>query len=377
MSSAWNIQRLRIAAPELARSIEAIAPALTKMSPVSVDVLELAASRISGPDRAFGMKLVERLRTPSASAGIDGLLQGMRSAVAPTIIPALAWEKGASSQPTSIGEGEAIEIAKTLVGGKVLTIGPGRAIFWNADGSRGATCLIAGNEHVIMYDGAMLLDGRVLLPEGDNLHLFNPDGTHSGTIDAKLTRMIRVATFPDGRIVVSGENGKVRLLSSSHVKIADMQHASSVFALAVTPDERILTGCADSHFVRVFDATGKQLGSFEGHQGFVRCIAVWPDGRVVTGSKDKTARVWSPAGACSAVLAGHTSDVAQVIPMPGNRVLTVGDDGLGIIFDTLGNELARLENGAHKIKKAALLGDGRIYTHDAVRSTGLVWAPKD
>ena len=73
--------------------------------------------------------------------------------------------------------------------------------------------------------------------------------------------------------------------------------SSSVWSVAVTPDEqRIVTGSEDGT-ARVWDAvTGRQLLILKGHSGWVCSVAVTPDGqRIITGGKDGTVKIWEAA----------------------------------------------------------------------------------
>jgi WD40 repeat protein len=70
-------------------------------------------------------------------------------------------------------------------------------------------------------------------------------------------------------------------------------------------------------------------GERRGRAGVVWAIALTPDGRrAVVASEDFTARVWNvAAGACEAVLLGHTGWVVDVaITADGAHALTASHD---------------------------------------------------
>ncbi|HSZ29283.1 MAG TPA: hypothetical protein VK784_05935, partial [Pseudonocardiaceae bacterium] len=69
---------------------------------------------------------------------------------------------------------------------------------------------------------------------------------------------------------------------------------SSVEAVAVLPDRRVVTGGDDGR-VRMWDPVGATPVEFGRHDDWVRAVAVLPDGRVVTGGDDRRVRVWDPA----------------------------------------------------------------------------------
>jgi WD40 repeat protein len=74
-------------------------------------------------------------------------------------------------------------------------------------------------------------------------------------------------------------------------------HDGSVYAVAISPDNRwVVTGSADGT-ARLWDLSAKDPAAnpvvLRGHDGSVYAVAISPDNHwVVTGSEDKTARLW-------------------------------------------------------------------------------------
>ncbi|GHD45791.1 hypothetical protein GCM10017083_14260 [Thalassobaculum fulvum] len=105
-----------------------------------------------------------------------------------------------------------------------------------------------------------------------------------------------------------------------------------------------------------------------GHGGPVKGITVAPDGdRVATASFDYSVilRAW-PSGSEQAILYGHDAAANAVAFTPdGRRMVTVGDDGLVLVWDTEGpaerrEPVARLTGHQGKILQVAVSGDGRL-----------------
>lgn len=108
--------------------------------------------------------------------------------------------------------------------------------------------------------------------------------------------------------------------------------------------------------------------SLTGHGGPVKGIAVAPGGdRVATASFDYSVilRDW-PSGAERAVLHGHEAAANAVAFTPdGGRMISVGDDGLVLVWSTEGPPdrrmpLARLQGHQGKVLQVAVSGDGRL-----------------
>lgn len=364
----WTIERLRAAAPELAAVITAAEPRRAPNAELDVDTLEAAMFQLRGPVFNFALKLLERLRAQRAAPSMEALLQGMTTA-APALmrVPALAWERGVAPQSSTIGMGETVQKVRVLADGALLTIRPYYATLWDAAGTRCSTFELEGNA----CDGLRLAEG-VLIPHSGQLELFGPEGGR--TIAEPGGSAIRTAMFADGRFITNAHGGGLIVWSPDGARLHDIDVPGGVSAMAVTTSARIIAASAAGPTAHMFTVTGERVGMLEGHTETIRSVDAWPDGGIVTGSNDHTARIWSPAGGCVRVLP-HDGPVTQVIALPKDRVLTVAN-GAATVWDARGNQVAHLADGPHAIDGAALLPDGRVYTHALLPSTGVIWSPR-
>jgi len=138
-------------------------------------------------------------------------------------------------------------------------------------------------------------------------------------------------------------------------------------------------------------ATGQELFTLVGHQGWINGVAFSPDGtRLATGSYDGTARVWDAAtGRELLTLTGHQSTVLAVTFSPdGGQLATASYDGTAKIWDTApGRELLTLVGHAGSVEAVATSpdgrhlvtasGDGKVKMWDAATGQELLTLPEE
>ena len=107
---------------------------------------------------------------------------------------------------------------------------------------------------------------------------------------------------------------------------------------------RVVVGSSDNYRLKRFDAGGKAVEVWSGHEGNVWMVRSSPDGRrFVTASSDGTARIWMVDGKKPVVLAGHKGGVwdAQFSP-DGDRVVTTSSDGTSRLWGSDGRLISEL-----------------------------------
>ena len=211
-----------------------------------------------------------------------------------------------------------------------------------------------------------------------------PDCPSMHTQEKHTSTVRSVVITPNGRYAISGSEGANTNLIVWDIKtgkqICSLKgHKKTVWAVAVTPDGRAISGSSDNT-LKVWDIEkGSEIRTLEGHNNKVYAVALTPDGRyAVSGSSDTNLKVWKiETGEELYTLNGHKGPVKVVSVTPDGRFAISGSDENDtnlMVWDIIkGVMLHPLKGHVKPVYTIAVTPDSRYAISGSDDSTLKIW----
>ena len=188
---------------------------------------------------------------------------------------------------------------------------------------------------------------------------------HESTVNA-------VALAPDGRIVTGGEDGRIAVWQpgAPAPALTFEGHTAPIVALDVSPDGKTLASASWDRSVRLWPLDGGTATVLEGHQQNVNGVAFTPDGKnLVSVGYDLTVRIWPLAGGAPTIVTLPTPLNSVAIADDG-EVVAGGADGRLFFLSLAGEQRGEIETAAGTpIIDVAVSGDGALVAAAGIRGS--------
>lgn len=204
-----------------------------------------------------------------------------------------------------------------------------------------------------------------------------------------------VAFSPNGATVYAagGEAGIVGIVkswkASDGTPLQSFEgHLDAAYALAVSPDGKMIATGAYDQKIRLWDAaTGKEIALLKGHNGVVNGLSFRADGKVLaSASADRTVKLWSiPGGQRLDTLSQPTKEQTSVVfSADGKQLFAAGGDNRirlwSISADAReGTNKILTSRFAHEggILSLALSADGQMLASTSTDKSLKIWSTAD
>ena len=223
----------------------------------------------------------------------------------------------------------------------------------------------------------MSLQGNQILKQHKDLSLSLWDLAEqkkTETFQIQQSPILAAKVLSAQNIIISGnEDGyiKMNLLNNGDLIKYFPAHEKAINHIALSPDCSIFITVSDDKLTKLWDVqTGELLKTLEGHKGDVLTAAFSPNGDFIyTAGKDKLIKWWNlSSGIEINSFKAHSGDITFIIPLDGNKVLSVSEDRTMRIYlaekGLLENEIGTHQ---HPISSAVLASqDSLLYIGDQV-----------
>lgn len=206
-----------------------------------------------------------------------------------------------------------------------------------------------------------------------NAVVFSPDGTavYAAGGEAGIQGVVKGWKTADGTALQAFEG-----------------HTDAAYALAVSPDGKMIASGAYDQKIRLWDvATGKEMALLKGHNGAVNGLTFRPDGAVLaSASADRTVKLWSvPGGQRLDTLSQPTKEQLSVVfSADGQQLFAAGADNRIRLWNISaaakeGTNTIVTSRFAHEggILNLALSADGKLLASTATDKSLKLWNTAD
>ncbi|MBX9255544.1 CHAT domain-containing protein, partial [Desmonostoc muscorum CCALA 125] len=196
-------------------------------------------------------------------------------------------------------------------------------------------------------------------------------------------------TLTDGDAVTSivfSPNGKTIASASADntVKLWDLSgkllgtfkgHQAEVTSVVFSPNGKTIASASADNTVKLWDLSGKLLQTFQGHQDSVTSVVFSPNGKTIaSASADKTVKLWDLSGKLLQTFQGHQDSVTSVVFSPnGKTIASASADKTMKLWDLSGKLLGTFKGHKAEVTSVVFSPDGKTIATASADNTVKLW----
>ena len=272
----------------------------------------------------------------------------------------------------------------------IVTIGD-QINIWNREGTLLKTFDKDTSSSITFHKGSFSPNGKMIavgLTINPNItDPFNFTGIINAvqiwSIDGKLLKTIKahsnfvnaVKFSPDGQIIASSSSDKtVKLWSLDGRLLRTLQHSGIVKDMSFSPDGRTIIA-ADYETVKLWGIDGREIKNLQQHSSWIGSVSFSPDGQMIASMSppDGVVKLWSINGTEIKTLKAHDSSFfGSVNFSPDGQ--TIASTGKEIkLWSSNGTLLDTLEGHNASIENVSFSPDGKMIASGSFDGTVKLW----
>lgn len=201
------------------------------------------------------------------------------------------------------------------------------------------------------------------------------------TLTGHASSINALALTPDGRTLVSGSADRTVKLWNPDSRIPRATfsgHSSLIHALALTPDGRTLASGSWDYTINLWDLeTGELVETLYEHFGWIQSLAITSDGKcLASASADRTIKLWNlETNQVQTTLWGHSGAVHCVAISPDGQILVSGGADKTIKLWDLSSGKIKLTLDGHSdtVNSLTFSPSGHILISGSADKTIKIW----
>jgi WD40 repeat protein len=149
------------------------------------------------------------------------------------------------------------------------------------------------------------------------------------------------------------------------------EHKGTIFALAILPDETLVSGGEDCRIILWNISNGNKIFQLEGHSDMISCLLVLKNDTnnlIASGSYDRSVRIWQTdkPNEPLQILIGHENEVLSLVNLSDGNLASGSKDKTIRIWNITSGETIKILNCNHPISSLASLKENQIISSSYV-----------